>query len=58
MGGSHEGVDIGLDRRGPVSWDIYEKYGAFPFTGEIESVTWTAGDFAPDNIFRLLQKQK
>jgi len=58
MGGSHEGVDIGLDRRGPVSWDVYEKHGAFPFTGEIESVTWTAGEFAPDNLLRMLLKQK
>ena len=58
MGGSHEGVDIGLDRRGPVSWDVYEEYGAFPFTGKIESVTWTVGELAPDNIFRMLQKRK
>ncbi len=58
MGGGHEGVDIGLDRRGPVSWEVYAKHGAFPFTGEIESVTWTAGEFAPDNMFRMLLKRK
>ena len=32
---SHEGLDIGIDRRAPVSWELYEKHGPFPYTGVI-----------------------
>jgi len=39
MVGFHEGLDIGLDRRCPVSWRIYEKHRSFRFTGRIEDVT-------------------
>jgi len=44
-----EGIDVGIDRRSPVSWDIYEAHGPFPFTGTIESVTYEPGDPAPDS---------
>ncbi|MFM7744221.1 MAG: arylsulfatase [Actinomycetota bacterium] len=43
-----EGIDIGADRRSPVSWEIYERHGCFPFTGHIVDVTYEPGDFAPD----------
>ena len=33
-----EGLDVGLDRRGPVLWDLYERHGAFPYTGRIHDV--------------------
>jgi hypothetical protein len=39
MVGFHEGLDIGLDRRCPVSWQLYEKHRSFRFTGTIEDVT-------------------
>jgi arylsulfatase len=45
--GVFEGLDIGLDRRGPVSWDLYERHGAFPYSGEIEEVIVTPGKRAP-----------
>jgi arylsulfatase len=41
-----EGIDIGIDRRSPVSWEIYERHGAFPYTGQLSSVTYTPGDLA------------
>ena len=44
----YEGIDIGCDRRSPVSWRLYEKYGTFPFSGTINHVTYIPGDFAPD----------
>ena len=31
------------DRRGPVHWDLYERHGAFPFTGETVDVVITPG---------------
>ncbi|MFT5449799.1 MAG: arylsulfatase A-like enzyme [Gammaproteobacteria bacterium] len=36
--GVFEGLDVGLDRRGPVFWDLYERHGAFPYTGVIRDV--------------------
>ena len=36
--GVFEGLDVGLDRRGPVYWDLYERHGAFPYTGLIRDV--------------------
>jgi arylsulfatase len=44
----YEGIDVGLDRRSPVSWDLYSRHGSFPFTGRIHAVTYTPGPLAPD----------
>jgi arylsulfatase A-like enzyme len=38
-----EGIDVGLDRRSPVSWDIYRRRRTFPFTGTINGVTYIPG---------------
>jgi arylsulfatase len=48
MVGFHEGLDIGLDRRCPVSWQLYEKHRAFRFTGLIEDVTIEPGEWAAE----------
>lgn len=45
--GVFEGLDVGLDRRGPVLWSLYERHGAFPYSGEIHEVTVTPGARAP-----------
>ncbi len=42
------GIDIGIDRRTPVSWRIYEDHGCFPYGGEMVSVTYEPGPWAPD----------
>lgn len=44
-----EGIDVGIDRRSPVSWEIYERFGPFPFTGALRSVRYEPGDPAPDS---------
>jgi len=44
----YEGIDVGLDRRSPVSWDLYSRHGAFPFSGKIQAVTFTPGELATD----------
>ncbi len=36
--GIFEGLDVGLDRRGPVSWELYESHRSFPYTGSIAKV--------------------
>lgn len=43
-----EGIDVGADRRSPVLWDLYQKRGAFPFSGALHAVTYEPGESAPD----------
>ena len=43
-----EGIDVGIDRRSPVSWDIFERHGPFAYTGTLRSVTYQPGEPAPD----------
>ncbi len=43
-----EGIDVGIDRRSPVSWDVYERRGPFPYTGALTAVTYRPGAPAPD----------
>jgi arylsulfatase len=42
------GIDVGIDRRSPVSWERWERHGPDPFTGELTAVTYTPGEHAPD----------
>jgi arylsulfatase len=49
-----EGIDVGIDRRSPVSWDIYERFGPFPYSGALHSVTYTPGEPAPDAPVHLM----
>jgi arylsulfatase len=54
-----EGIDVGIDRRSPVSWSIYERFGPFPFTGALHSVRYVPGAFAPDapeNVLETLRE--
>ncbi|MEZ5374669.1 MAG: sulfatase-like hydrolase/transferase, partial [Microthrixaceae bacterium] len=50
-----EGIDIGLDRRSPVHWDLYEAHGAYPFTGTIHGVDLQPGPAAPDSPNSLVE---
>jgi len=49
-----EGIDVGIDRRSPVSWPLYEAHGPFPWTGVLDAVTVTPGEPAPDAPSRVL----
>jgi hypothetical protein len=49
-----EGIDVGIDRRSPVSWEIYERFGPFPYTGTLRAVTYTPGESAPDAPVHLM----
>ncbi len=49
-----EGIDVGLDRRSPVSWDIYERFGTFPYTGTLRKVHIEPGEHAPDSPVNLM----
>ncbi len=41
-----QGIDVGINRRSPVSWPVFERHGSFP-TGDLESVTYVPGAYAP-----------
>jgi len=47
-----EGIDVGIDRRSPVSWEIYEADGPFAFTGTLHHVRYEPGEWAPDSAWR------
>ncbi len=51
--GPYEGMDVGIDRRSPVFWDLAEKYGVFAYPGKIASVTVFPGEKAPKTMFNL-----
>jgi arylsulfatase len=51
MAGIHEGLDIGLDRRGPVSWDLYERRRSFRYSGKIRDFVIESGPFAADSAY-------
>src|SRR5262249_13127200 len=43
-----EALHVGLNRRSPVSWELHERHGTFPYTGALRSVTYTPSAVAPD----------
>ena len=43
-----QGIDVGIDRRSPVSWSIRERYGTFTWSGTLHHVTYRPGEPAPD----------
>jgi arylsulfatase len=49
-----EGIDVGIDRRSPVSWPIYERFGPFAYRGTLRSVRYEPGEPAPDAPERML----
>lgn len=50
-----EGIDLGVDRRSPVCWDVYERHGPFPFTGRLHHVAYAPGPAAPDSPDQYLE---
>ena len=53
-----QGIDVGIDRKSPVLWDLYLQHGPYPFSGRLRSATYTPGDPAPDapvNLVELLR---
>ena len=53
MGGFHEGFDIGIDRRAPVEWELFERRGNFAYSGTIQDVVVESGPFAPGSAFAV-----
>lgn len=41
------GIDVGVNRGGPVHWGIYESHGSFRYSGDLHSVRYVPGERAP-----------
>jgi arylsulfatase len=50
-----QGIDVGLDRRSPVCWDVHERHGTFAFTGDLHHVAYQPGAPAPDSPENFLE---
>jgi arylsulfatase len=50
-----QGIDVGIDRRSPVSWAVYERHGPFPYSGELIDVTYRPGAAAPYDPEHLVE---
>jgi arylsulfatase A-like enzyme len=50
-----QGIDVGIDRRSPVSWDLYRRHGNFPFSGTLHEVRYEPGAPAPDSPNNFLE---
>jgi arylsulfatase len=53
-----EGIDVGIDRRSPVSWDVYERHGVFAYSGVLHGATYSPGELAADAGARFLDFMK
>lgn len=51
-----EGINVGIDRRSPVNWDLYEQHGSFRFTGQLERVVYAPGGGELANALRVREE--
>lgn len=52
------GISVGVDRGGPVDWELHERHGAFRFSGRLHHVRYVPGpkaDYNPEVIVRIQQ---
>ncbi len=40
------GIDVGVNRGGPVHWEVSQRHGSFRFSGRLVAVTYTPGEHA------------
>ncbi|PXY33390.1 hypothetical protein BAY59_09870 [Prauserella coralliicola] len=52
------GIDVGRDLRSPVDWDLAQRRGTFPFSGELRAVRYEPGELAPDAASRKLEEAR
>lgn len=54
-----QGISVGVDRKSPVSWPLYERHRSFPYTGRLRAVTYTPGApaaYDPETVIRTLRE--
>lgn len=52
------GIDIGVNRGGPVSWPVYERHGSFRYTGALKTVRYVPGDQADYDPSLVLEAER
>lgn len=50
-----QGISVGVDRKSPVSWPLYERHGVFRYNGALASVRYRPGDPGPDSPHAVAQ---
>ncbi len=53
-----EGIDVGIDRRSPVSWSLFQRRGCYPFTGELTAATYTPSPIPADELEHMLARMR
>jgi arylsulfatase A-like enzyme len=51
-----EGITVGRDPRSPVSWELHERFGSFPWTGKLHAVAYEPGAPSPSSPERMIDK--
>ncbi|MFI6868811.1 arylsulfatase [Nocardia sp. NPDC050406] len=52
------GISVGLDARGPVSWELRERHGVYRYTGALRAVTYTPGPIGvPADTIRAVETE-
>lgn len=49
------GIDVGVNRGGPVHWELHERRRTFPFSGNLHYVRYTPGTPAPYSPEQIAQ---
>lgn len=50
-----QGIDVGLDRRSPVSWTLAQREGVFAYSGALHHVHYAPAAPAPDSPMELVE---
>ncbi|MEU1423123.1 arylsulfatase [Kitasatospora sp. NPDC005751] len=54
-----QGISVGIDRKSPVSWPVYERHRSFRYTGRLHAVTYLPGEpapYDPETVVRALRE--
>nr|WP_099908564.1 arylsulfatase [Streptomyces sp. TLI_171] len=54
-----QGISVGVDRKSPVSWPLWERHRSFRYSGALRSVTYLPGPAAPydpETVVRALRE--
>jgi arylsulfatase len=51
------GIDVGLNRGGPVDCELYQRHGSFPHSGDLRAATWLPGPVADYDPAQVLQAE-
>ncbi|BCW05934.1 arylsulfatase [Arthrobacter sp. NtRootA1] len=52
------GISVGLDRGGPVDWELHQRHGSFPYNGLLSSVRYTPGAKAAYNREQIIDLEQ